>query len=269
MMQFKNYMQTEGAEIFGYEHESAASRVDKTSPNVQDHDDNFPMPLVRFDSTYMADLIAQHALGEKQPFKRFFDHVQWGVGPGAVRLRLGTKFDIIIERQSPDLRGQLTWVAKRLFNINRENFSGKERSVAEELMEELHLVDELPPDSPNQSYEEFERLIAAVSRRTAIIVNDPLFHEGIKKLNDNNFIIYFGVRGQGVGAPDHRRVEEVIIDLSFNPRTGVVKMIETNVESPLGVSQWGLMPSDFELKFMPSQERDDIVRIIATIMKFF
>ena len=268
-MQFKSYMQNEGAEIFGYEHESAAERVQKRSPNTEYQDENFPLPLVRFDSAYMTDQVAQHSLGEKRPFKRFFDQVQWGVGPGAVRLRLGTKFDIIIERQYPDLRGQLTWITKRIFNINRENFSGKEKTVAEELLDELQLVDQLPPDSPNESYDDFDRLIAAVSRRTAIVVNDPLFHEGVIKLHDNNYIIYFGVRGQGVAAPDHRRVEEVIIDLSFNPKSGVVKMIETNVESPLGVHQWALMPSDFELKFMPSQLRDDVVRVIATIMKFF
>ncbi len=273
MMQFKSYMKTEGAEIFGYEKEKVAELLKNPgSNNGQNNDqvdDNFPFPMLRFNTEEMTDMLAKHPLGVKQPFKKFFDQVQWGVGPGSVRLRFGTNLFFIIERQATDLRGKLTWIAKRVFNINREHFAEKEHAVSEELMEELQIVDESPLDSPKQSYDDFERLISAVSRRTAIVVNEPLFHEGVKRLHDNNFLIYFGCRGMGVQAPDQRRIEEVLIDLSFNTNTGVIRMIETNVESPLGQHKWELMPSDFELKFMPTQQRDDIVRSIATIMKFF
>jgi len=134
----------------------------------------------------------------------------------------------------------------------------------------LNKVNDAPLDSPIQDYDNFEKLVSAIAYRVGVVVNDPLFIEGITKMNDRRYLIVFGVRGMGQGAPEQNLVNEVLIDLNFDPRTGIIKMIEGNVESAHAKRQgWELVPSDFILYFMPSQSKDEIVSAVSTIMKYF
>ena len=122
--------------------------------------------------------------------------------------------------------------------------------------------------NPNE-IKDFERLIHSISLKAGSEANKPLFLEAVKKVNDNNYIIQFGVGGHGVAAPGQRRVEEVLVDISFNPRTGVIKVINTNVESPIATHEWSLMPADFQLHFMPNQPKDEIISSVATLLKYY
>ena len=126
-----------------------------------------------------------------------------------------------------------------------------------------------PVDAPLDNYSDLERLVTTIAQRTSAVVNDPLYFDEIRKLSDHEYILKFDVRGHGLQAPDQRRVEQVMIHLRYHAHRGVIQMIETNVESSLSKHDWQLMPSDFELFYMPSQSQDEIVNSIATLMKFF
>ena len=154
--------------------------------------------------------MAQHQLGELEPDRKFIDNVQWGQGVGSIRLRFGTKFYVIIERMNYDLKGQPVWLTKKTFNMNREWFAGKEEVIAEELLKELNKIIGGPLDAPIDNYSDLERLVTTIAQRTSAVVNDPLYFDEIRKLNDHEYILKFDVRGHGLQAPNQRRVEQVM-----------------------------------------------------------
>lgn len=266
-MKFKRYLK-EGYEIFGYDHKDEKDARER-SPNFPTSDRDGDRPIKGFNLEYAVDLIASHSIGEKQPLRLFFDQVIWGEGVGSIRLRFGTKFDVIIEKLTYDLKSNPLWVTKKVFSLNKNYFSSLEEVVADEIYKELIEVDDNGVDGPISNYNEFERLIKSIAFRTNNVVNDPLFFDSIKKLSDDEYIIVFGCRGGGVQSPDQQRVEQTQIHMKYHSKRGVIQCIQTNVESSLKYHDWTIMPSDFELYFMPSQSRDEIVNVLATIMKWF
>jgi hypothetical protein len=267
-MKFRQYLQNEGYEIFGFDDEQKADAEDR-NPKFQPNERDKDAPLRRFDVDYAAKLVSHHSLGQKHGRRIFFDKIQWGEGVGAVQLRFSTNFQVIIERLSYDLQGEPVWVAKNMFNLNKEYFGGKEEAVAYELMQALDRVNDGPVDGPKGDFKDFEKLVKKIAHRTGKVVNDPLFFEELRKLSDDEYIIKFGIRGHGVQAPDQRRVEQTQIQLKYHTKKGTIQVIETNIESSLARHDWVIMPSDFELIFMPSQPADEITNTLSTIMKYF
>jgi len=255
---------------FGFGDEESEQSIKDRSPNFPSEDGDGNLPLHSFDLDYATDLISEHPVGMKQPRKLFIDKVIWGEDVGALRLTFGTVNDIIIDRLSTDLEGMPVWITKRIMNINREFFSQREQEVVQEIFKNLEEIDETQIDSPLRNYQDFEKLVTAVAYRTGMVANDPLFIDGVTKISDERYLVVFGVRGMGQGAPEQSRVNEVLIDMNFDPKTGVIKIIEGNIESmhKKGM-EWALVPSDFIIHFMPSQPKDEIVSSISTIMKWF
>ena len=100
-------------------------------------------------------------------------------------------------------------------------------------------------------------------------MNDPLYYEDVKSIDDNQFFIQFGVRGQGVQARNQHRVEQVCLHLSYNLREGTIRAMRVNTESRLGGHDWRLQPSDFDFTFVPTQPHEEITAVLSTIMKYY
>ena len=255
---------------FGFEHEETEEEFKNRSPNFPTQDADGELPLHSIDIDYITERLSEYQLGDKLAKRPFIDKVVWGDNVGAVRLNVGSVNDIVVDKLCTDLEGKPVWIAKKVLNLNRELYANKQETVIHELMDALEKVNDSPLDSPIRDYENFEKLVTTIAYRTGVVVNDPLFIEGITKLNDHRYLIVFGLRGGGQGSPDQNLVNEVLIDFSFDPVTGIIKMIEGNVESGHAKRQeWKLVPSDFQLYFMPSQSNDEIVSVMATIMKYF
>ena len=263
-LSFKEFIINEDYADFGFDPQERRSPV-PPADTVNDDD----LPTVQVNIEYLCNLLAAKPVGLREGKQKYFSVIEWGDGPGSIRVRIGTRCETIIERLQYDLEGNPIWATKRTFCVNRRKFHDKEAVIAKEIHEELKEINELPLESPSREYKELPDLIRAMASGTARSVNDPLFYEGVKKINDNNYIIYFGAKGQGVGEVGQRRIEEVLIDVSFNPKTGVIKLINGEVESPLKQRTWEMMPSDYILHYMPSQSRDEIVNTIATLMKYY
>ncbi len=77
------------------------------------------------------------------------------------------------------------------------------------------------------------------------------------------------MRGAGVQGAGQVRLEQLMIEMVYNPETGSIKMFQSGVESSLGEHKWALTPSNFQLEFMPSQSSEEICCVISTIMKYF
>lgn len=238
---------------------------DPNVTGVKDH----PFPIHSFDMERMTNLLLQRQINQKLGNSKFIGDVQWGEGSGAIRINFGTKYDFSIERLQEDLEGNYVWVTKRSYSIDKNNFSGREDYIVNEILDVVTEIDQLPLDAPKNKFEDFYRLVTSVANKVSRTANIPLIYDSVKKVNNNYYIIVFEVRGQGVEAPDHRRVEEVLIELFYDQKKGIVKMIGTQVESPVSQRKWEIMPMDYDSIFMPSQSRDEIVEAISTMYKYY
>jgi len=255
---------------FGFDEEPKRKDFERRSPNHGDPTRCQVMPIQNLDLDYTTELMSRQMIGEKVARRPFMDKVVWGNDVGAVRLNIGTKTEMMVDKLCTDLQGVPVWVTKRMVQLERQDCADQEMVIADEIMQEIKDVDQSPLDSPTNQFDKFERLVTAIAYKAGTVANDPLFIDGITKLNDNRYIIVFGVRGAGTGNTDQSRVNQVMIDMSFDQETGVIKMIEGNVESAHKKGmEWNLVPSDFILNFMPSQPQDEIVDICASVIKFF
>ena len=139
-----------------------------------------------------------------------------------------------------------------------------------EIYEALTEVHSLPLDVPKDVWPNLERTVTNLANKLQRIAKDVLVFENITKVSDKRYIIVFGIRGHGVEAQDHRRVEENITEVIFDENTGALRVFNTNVESDVGgAHSWQLMPSDQDFFFFPTQDNEEISEIVSTPMKFY
>lgn len=258
--EFKNWLVEEGKDIFGFEKDKSLERKNEKNED----------PIRRFDVEGLMEELSFHKIGEKESKIKFSNEVVWGEGNGAIRVWSGTGLKIIIERQGIDLEGTPRWVTKRVYQIDRQGYGGKEHLVSEEIMEQLLRIDKRPLDSPSGKYEDFEGLVASMAASLRRVAHDIFMFEGIRKVDSDNYIIRMGVRGQGIQAPDQRRVEENQTHVSFDKTRGTIRIMNYNIESSNGKQhEWAIMPSDTDWIFFPTQTREEIIETIANTLHWY
>ena len=227
-------------------------------------------PIKGFNTEQMIESLGRHAVGQLLPEVKFVNEVRWGEGTGAIRVWTGTKGGLMIERLGYDLHGNPRWITKRRFQINQSGVGGFEDSVTEEVLDEVGKVHEAAVDSPKNDWDGADHLaicMASALKRTFV---EELFYGGIRKLNEDNYIIRFQVRGQGVGAGLLRnRVEENHTQVFYDRKAGYIKITNYNVESNLGEHKWRVMPSQIEWCFFPTQNEDEIIQAVANFSHWY
>jgi hypothetical protein len=255
---------TENTDIFGFEAEGDPSDYDPLPPKLRD------LPVDSFDIDELTRNLACYDLGVKKPTIKFVGEVRWGDGPGSMRVAIGSRLNLLIEKKGTDLEGNDIWYTHKVYQINRAGYGGYETHVLQDLLSELKRIDELPLPSAQHEYKTLENLVTSIAnvyRRTAKVI---FLHEGIRKLDDNNYIIRLGVRGSGVEHQDQRRVLENQTYINFTPRSGVIRIFNYNIESPTGnAPQWKIMPKDIDFNFATSQSRDEIIEALATFIHWY
>lgn len=257
-MRYKDFM--EWKDIFGFD----------SKPKVQQKEPKAKLPTRKFDVEGMCQYLSEQKLGEKVPSLKFVDVVQWGEGEGSIKIRLGTGINVFIERLSHDLQGSPHWLAKKVYQINREGYGGFETYVAKELMSEVLKINEKKLDTPKNKWENIEKLIVDMANRLRSVARSIFIFEGVHKLKDNHYVICFSVRGHGVEAPDHKRVIQNQTDIVFEEDAGLLKIVNTNVEAGVGSgNKWEIMPADSITRFAPTQNNGEIIETIATVLKYY
>jgi hypothetical protein len=257
---FRHWLLDEGRDIFGFSKDF--------DPVLYDPRKDEPMRPYNIEETMQ--YLATNDLDTKSARMKFMNEVRWGDGPGSIRVGMNTRLSVIIERQSRDLLGDPRWFTVRMFQVDRTGYGGNEVRVANEILDQVKWLDKQPLPSASESYDDFENLVVAMGgaiRRTA----RPCFiYEGIRKVNDTNYIIRLGLRGHGVEAPHQRRVFENHTHVIFSKETGTIRVFNHNIESPVGGSQsWGLMEADTDWNFAPNQARDEIIEAVANTMHWY
>lgn len=258
-MNFKTWF--EGRDIFGFDNEPQ-------EPNRKViHDD----PVHRFDIELFTSYLAEMTLEGKESFIKFANEVHWGRGPGAIRVWTGTGLSVAVEQLNMDLQGNPTWLMKKFYQINREGFGGYEETVASELFEQIKKINETGAlERPDNAYKDLENLVVSMANKIRRTAKPYFIFEGVRKVNDNNYIIKLGLTGHGVETQDQQRVIENLTDVSYDPRTGKIRVINANVENHCGRNvKWEIMPSDEDFYFFPTQSRDEIIEACSVILRWY
>ena len=94
--------------------------------------------------------------------------------------------------------------------------------------------------------------------------------QAVRKVDENNYLIQFEVRGHGVEAPDQKRIEENLTQITYDKEAGTIRVQNYNVESPVGgAHEWAIAPQDLDMYFLPSQPRDEIAECVAVHFKYY
>jgi len=256
---FKQYF--EATDIFGF---------DKTRPIEVSKSEVPTEPIHRFDIELMMNFLSQKKLGVQEAYTPFVTEIRWGQQPGALKLEIDTGYSFYIKKLGVDLEGNPRWITKKMFQLNRQGFGGYEDSVAQEVFEQIEKYSEENIESPVANYNELHSLVDHIYKKLIRESKYIFIPEGIKKINDDAFIIKFGVRGQGVESRDQTRVEQNQTLISYDKNAGTLRVTNYNIKSPVGGRhEWKIYPSDLDLYFFPSQDREEISETVLVHMKYY
>lgn len=257
---FSKWLITEKRDIFGFEKDHQISKK-----NVRDE-----LPIKQFNIEVLMNYLSKFDVNDKQPDVKFINELHWGSGPGALRCWFGTGLNVIIERQSTDLQGQPRWFCHRVYQIDQTGYGGNEESVGQEILEVVKEIDKKPMETPRHYYEEMENLVVAMTNKMKRAARDIFIYEGIRKLDSNQYIIRFSLRGGGVETLSQKRVLENQTYVTFSPDTGMIRVFNFNLESPVGVAaKWEIKENDTDWFFAPNQSRDEIAETISNVMHWY
>ncbi len=263
-MRFKIFLE-EFKDIFGFDAEIAKNIEKKKYVDES--------PIQPFMSNNLLENLARHKIGVHEGFQDFSNTVQWGKGPGAIRVRIGSQYTVYIERRCDDLEGNKTWITKKVFKINTDEYKTYFESVGDAIHDEVEKVSRSPLEAPKKEYHDVEGLTQDIADEISNYQNTNFEFDRIKKISDNNSLIVYSVKGGGVGAlqtpASQARINQIVVDVNFRENTGLLRIINTAIVTGDEGYNWHLMPSFFTGEYAPTQNNKEIAESIATAMKWF
>jgi hypothetical protein len=254
-------------DIFGFDDE--VQRMQDEKPKVMDE-----RPIMPFNSNQMMEHLARLRVGvHRHGFQDFNNTVQWGRGPGAIRVKLGSQYTVYIERLIHDLEGKEVWIDKKCFKINVDEYKQYVESVGDAIHDEVQKIAMTNIEGARKDFDDIEGLAEEIRDEMNNYSNNMFVFDRIKKVNDHNAILVYYVKGGGVGALQKPRSEgkmaQVIIDVNHNRDTGIIRIMNTAVVSGDEGVTWHLMPSFFAGEYVPGQDFREIAETVVTAMKWF
>lgn len=259
MKRFKTFV--EATDIFGFD------RKKKEDPLTQELENE---PLKQFNIELMMDHLARKKVGVHSPYMKFMNEIQWGDRPGAIKLEIAPRMSFFVKKMAFDKLGQTRWVTKKMFQLNRNGYGGYEDAVANEIYEVIQQADKSGIPSAKESYDDLEHLVHDVAKKMKKVAKPMFLYDGIKKVGNENYVISFSLRGSGVEAANHLRIEEMLTQLTYDKEAGSIRVTNYKVASSVGGEHsWKIQPSDLDLYFFPSQDRDEIAETVAVHFKYY
>jgi hypothetical protein len=256
-------------DIFGFEAEYP--QFDKKEDNGK--------PIKRLDSSLVLDELARSPLGIKQPSHIWHDMIEWGHGNnGDIKVVVSPlgSYKATIRKRQMDLEGNTIWICKKIIPLNDMSFPDQpvakpnksESVISNEIYENLLKIDKELINASSHDFE-LEDLVVEVAQKVKIYAPQIFVFNGCRKLDENNYIIYLGYRGQGVEAPGSRRVEQFDINMNFNSKKGIIRTWGCEISSPTKGHKWESRPAEWNEVFATSQSKEEISEsIINALMTY-
>ena len=257
---FRKWLVSEGKDLFGFEDARPVAK--------KRMDDDLPVTPISAD--IILEYMQTRSLGDQECFSDSHDEVQWGRHPGAVRMVISPlgSFKTIIRKLQNDLLGEDVWVCKQILPF-KEILNASERldeRVAEQIFERIEECWRDDIEAPSHDYNGLERLAVKVaeSARRKGTIPEIFVYRGVRMIEkDRHYNIHFEVAGQGVEAPGSSRVEQFSIEMAYDRESGMIRSFGNNIQSPTRGHVWYPQPSEWDEKFSPSQDEDQIVAAIC------
>jgi hypothetical protein len=240
MISFKNWLLKE--DIFGFD---KLFKIDAPKA-VQDD-----IPITPLNIEVTIETLLKMPLKEQAPFSRFVNEIQWGNYNGAIRMVISPlgSFKSIIRTMQTNLEGNQTWICKKIIpykDLMHANIENHE-DLAHKLFGKIEEINQF--ESAIGNYNNFESLVVKLVHecQRPNIMPELFIFRGVKEIKHNeNYIIYFECRGQGVETPGSGRLEIFSIDMSYNPKTGLIRSYGHDIQSRTKGHSWTPQPSEWD-----------------------
>lgn len=267
MKTFRQWILSEGKDIFGF------GRVRGQAPEKQDAYDG---PIIPMKADFLIEHMSRNKINGIDPFSAYPDQIQWGVNPGSVMMEISPlgSFKSIIRKLQTNLLGESVWVCKMIIpykDVMHSNFKFDE-SMSDQIFEKIQKAYEENVTAPNPEYKGLESLSVKLYKRC--LKNDILpeifLPMGIRMgKKDEHYIIHFECRGQGVESPGSARLEAFLIEMHYDPKTGMIRSFGHDVQSPTRGHVWYPQPSEWDERYSPNQPENEIISSIANALSTY
>lgn len=262
MITFKNWLLRE--DIFGFE------KLITNEPKKTEEE----YPIVPIKINLVMDSLLKMPLNDTLPKLKFINQIQWGEHNGAIRMVISPlgSFKSIIRGKQTNLEGNESWICKRIIpykDIMMAKIQDDE-NLAYKLFEEIEEIKQL--ESAIGNYSNLENLVIQLSNKcqNENVLPKLFIFRGIKEIKHNeNYIIYFECKGQGVETPGSGRLEIFSIDMSYDPKTGLIRSYGHDVQSRTKGHSWTPQPSEWDEYFSPAQSSKEIIDCICAALSTY
>lgn len=268
MASFKVWLMGEGRDLFGFERRSGSG------PATSEKKDHGPIKCINSDA--IVEFLVSNKVLESRPVSDFSNQVRWGEGPGAVKMVISPlgSYKSVIRRLQTDLEGGEVWACKRVLPY-REMLSADmvmNERIGWTILEEVERIKKQNIEVPSGNYDGLERLVHKASRafQRKGVMPEIFIYRGVRELEKaRNYLIVFEVRGQGVEAPGSARVEQFVVNMSYSPKTGMIRSFGHDVESPTKGHRWYPQPSEWDEYFSAGQDEAEIIDCVGRALSTY
>ena len=258
-IKFQEWMLREFRDVFGFDRDIRPQKKDKSSER----------PIKQLDIENVVNTLSEYNLPTRQGIAKFINEVQWGEDQGAIRVRVGTGMNFFIERISVDLEGIPQWITKKIYQVDQTGIGGKEDTIIQEVFDEVKILDEKPMDSAKREFKEIENLVGNMAGKIRRTAKDVFVYEGVRKLEENDYVIRLSVRGHGQLSREGWVVKENQTHVVFDQKKGLIRVVNYDVANQREGRNWVIRPSEVDVYFCPTQSREEISEAIATTLHWF
>lgn len=201
-----------------------------------------------------------------------FDVMEWGNQVGAIRLNVSPygSYKALVKRKIKDLLGEDRWICKHVFPLNsQEILSMNETAIAHRFYDTVKEISTSNIERATSECPFFEKMCWGILGKCKVRHPEIMFPVGMKKIAENHFTIFFEFRGQGVEAPNSKRIEQFNIDMSFDPNTGMIRSNGYEITSPTNHHKWEPAPSEWDEYFAPTQDKNEIINCVNYLLRTY
>jgi hypothetical protein len=229
-------------------------------------------PIQHCNLEYVCNQVSRHKLGIKEGTEPFFGEVQWGKGPGAVKVSIGPfgGTHAIVRKQTTNALGETIWVCKKVLEINNY-YDQHEDTLTQNILKLAEEVDGQSIEAPVKDFNGLERLVLFMANELRRNTSQRIFiYEGIRKLEPNeHYIIHFGVTGMGVQRQDQKRLDQMQVEVKYDKERGFIKIAMNELGGPIRSHKWELDPSEFIEYYSPAQTKEEITGTVLSLLNSY